>query len=98
VSILDYNSLDSYQGPLIFVDGMSEIKFNGKKVVEDFEESATCSAFIRKQLRNFNRLNISNVQLQTIPLNSVEGLIYGPKSVTFKQYIKTNFRNKEIMK
>ena len=102
MNILDYNSLEVYMGPLTFSDGMSTIRFNGKrvnksKILTRRSYSVSCTTFLKHQLFKFEQLNISNVQAHSIKTNSILGLMYGPHSVSFKQYLKNNFRDSKIM-
>ena len=91
-----------YQGPFTFSDGMSTIKFNCKRISQNKIKSkrsysVSCSTFLKQQLFRFEQLNISKIYTDSIKTNSILGLIYGPHSVSFKQYLKNNFRNKTIM-
>lgn len=66
VKILDYNSLEIYQGPLTFSDGMSTVKFNGKRIVGEKPKTRrhyqiSCTTFLRQQVQKMQELNIANI-------------------------------------
>jgi len=92
--LLDYNSLDLSSGPIRFIDGMTKIQFKGKKHNDknvelkrkSRKDEPSCFGFLSK-----NVIKISTEETEVIPINSIEGLIIGPQSLTFKQYLRENF-------
>lgn len=101
VKHLEYNSLEVYIGPVVFEEGTTKMRFKGKafkpKTKDKEKSNASCVGLAYKKIFNFGSINISTCD-ETLQLVTILGIIYGPHSGTFKQYMKLQYRNEDLMK
>jgi hypothetical protein len=90
---LDYYSLESSFGSLTFSDGMSMLVFRGKQMTEkEFKRQRTRQqepkGIKEKVLQFFGKLKINPFVNDFIKMNTILGILYGPHSFSFKQYMR----------
>jgi hypothetical protein len=98
VKLLEYNSLEVYIGPVIFEEGTTKMRFKGKVFktkTKQKSNNASCLGLAYK-IFDFRIKDIVSCD-ETILLVTILGIIYGPHSATFKQYMKLQYRNEELM-
>ena len=86
--MLDYNSLEAYNGVLVFSEGCQKIFFKGKKAHKEQRrgraKTVSCFSGIRKKLfGNIGQFEILKHE-EKFETKSVIGILFGPNNVTFR--------------
>ena len=103
VEQLDYHTLETLKGPLTFVEGMQKLSFKGTrqvKIKKPKSSSISCTSavylkFFGSRVEKIKEMNTMYYE-EKIPLNHVKGIVYGPHSISFKQFMRMNITNTEM--
>lgn len=85
--LLDYNTSEVYYGNLNITEGLSKFEFKGKQVC--------LGHYSRSGHTDANRAFSQHFE-EYFRVNQVSGIIFGPHSVSFKQYMKLTLFNEEV--
>lgn len=85
--LLDYNSCELFYGSLNISEGLSKFIFKGKQV---------CIRHDSKNEHMHSNKAFSQPIEECFKVNQVTGMIIGPHSVSFRQYMKLTFLNQDV--
>jgi len=92
VTHLEYYSLEKYLGHLTFAEGLTKIEFKGNRIVSESQKQEEQS---RSRFK-LDNINITNKASDTVNIKTILGVMLGPDSATFREYIRRQFRNKTV--
>ena len=96
VTHLDYYSLDKYHGHLTFADGLTKIDFKGNRIVTEQDKlqqkqkqsNSQCFNFFMEKRFNLENINITHKISDVVSIKTIMGVMVGPHSATFKEYLR----------
>lgn len=86
--LLDYNTCDLFYGSLNVTEGLSKFVFKGKKVCFSHQS--------KEETSQGNNHAFSQPLEEKFTVNQVTGMIFGPHSVSFRQYMKLTLFNQDV--
>ena len=95
IKYIEYNSLEKISGFLFFEDGLNYIKFSEHHQKNENNGNFSCMSHLKK-LRDDWNAGLRPKCKETVKVQSIDGLIIGPYSATFKRYLDLHMKDNTI--